>query len=146
MAVATTFRQTVASLLQPLLISSALVDDTFEIVPGMIDEPQTDKDRGSIWVDTIEENQDQRTLEMIDVKLRIFKRVYVSRGADLKPFDPSSLEAIGEFVQTSLNGLTQSTLGPWQARVTMQENLLDLQAIEITITGLHGNLALRTFG
>ena len=143
MAVATDLRNNLASALQQPLIDSGFLDPVFEIVAGMSDGPETDKDRGYIWTSTIEEDADEPMLEQIEVTLRIFKRFYVSREG-IKPFDPTVLEDIGEFVQTTLRSLLAG-LGPWHARVTGQDFLLDTQGVEITILGVHGNLALRAF-
>src|SRR6266545_6009257 len=139
MPAATTLRQNIATQLQASLIASGLVDDVFEIVAGKLEGPQVDKDRGSVWVEAIEEDEDDKSIEALDVRLRVFKRFYASRGADLKPYDPAPLEAVGEAVQTSLTGYSGND-GVWYYRVTRQEFLIDEQGVEVSILAFSANM------
>src|SRR6266498_1515706 len=132
MPVATTLRQNLATQVQTVLLAAGLVDETFEVVPGRLEGPQIDKDRGSIWVEAIEEDNNDKSIEVLDLRLRVFKRFYASRGADLTPYDPSPLEAVGEAIQTAFTGV-QTTMGAWYYRVARQEFLISEQGVEISI-------------
>ena len=133
-AVTSTLRADLAAQAQTILLASGLVDDVFEVVPGMLNGPVTDKDRGSVWVEQIEPSDQTARLRIVELHLRVFKRQYVSRGGDLKPLDPSVLEELAEQVQASFNGLATSapTLGGtyWVEHVQF---LIEQQGIEVTI-------------
>lgn len=141
MAVSTTFRTNLAAFIQNALITAAVVQDTFELVPGMLEGPQNDKDRGGIWVDAIEEDANGVDVELIYVHVRVFKRFYERRSGDVNPYDPTDLEAVAEAVQTMFNAPgVQTGQGIWYFRVQRIDFLLDTQGLEASIVGRNANL------
>jgi hypothetical protein len=140
-ATITAFRENVAAVVQQKLRDSGLVEDGFQVVPGKLEGTQTDYDRGSVWLGEVATEEDNRDLETIAVRVRVFKRFTGSRGADLTPFDPTPLEAIMETLQTAFNGV-QAAQGVWYLEFVSADlnELLDDQGVEVVFRGRNENL------
>lgn len=141
MTVATTFRTDVASVAQAAVIATGLVGDNFEIVPGMLEGPMPDADRGSAWIDRKEVDDNGLDLENLFVHVRVFLRYYEGRGADFTPYDPAPLEQIGETLQTAFNTVgVQTSQGVWFLLWQSTDFDLERQSVELVFRGVNQNL------
>lgn len=133
------FRDAVAARVVELLTAASLVRTGFEVVPGRLEGPMQDFERGSFWLSEVEEDEDNVDLQVLEGRLRVFLRFYERRGGDIEPFDPAPLEEVAEVLQAGLRSIMTSA-GPWFFRVTGWELLLEEQGVELGVRAWMENL------